>query len=176
MESDTNGKAFIFLYPQPDIFDFELGGRSDDFKRRYKQALNHTVDLRYRQKGFSINYAILDDSQVSEVIDLQEEDSVLKVGMDSKTHRTEREDRTYLYPDQDFILEQFGKISVLRVAGFHAYSCCEKLAKRSHERGIDSLIDEELTQFFSMEFERPTFKPDTYPSINPREYMGGRVV
>jgi len=167
-----NGKAFIFLYPQPEIFKEELWGCGKDFISRYKTALNRTIDERYRQKGFSINYAILDDCSVSGIIKLQSGDSVLKVGMDSVTHRTPQENGTYPYPNPDFILGQLGDISVLRVGGFHVYSCCEKLAKRAHERGIDSLVDEELTQFFSMDFEKPNFRVDVYPSIDQRQFMG----
>jgi hypothetical protein len=69
----------------------------------------------------------------------------------------------------DSILNQLMPISLLRVAGFHAYDCCERLAKRACERGIDSLVDEELTEFFSFVFQDPEFKIDSYPSINPRK-------
>ena len=47
----------------------------------------------------------------------------------------------------------------------------ERLAKRAYEIGLDSLIDEDLTQFFPIVFENPNFKFDIYTSINPREIM-----
>ena len=41
-------KAFIFLYPQPEIFAHELRYKDDNFKDRYKLAINRCVDKRYR--------------------------------------------------------------------------------------------------------------------------------
>ena len=59
----------------------------------------------------------------------------------------------YPYLNDDFILNQLRGISLLGIAGFHAYDCCEKLFKRAYEQGIDSLVDEDLTQFFLLVFQ-----------------------
>ena len=131
-------------------------------------ALNRCIHERYRQKDFSINYAILNDCEISDIIELQHLDKVLKVGMDSTTHRTQV-NKKYPYPNEDYIINQLGEIELLRIAGFHAYDCCDKIAKRAYEKGIDTLVDEDLTQFFQMIFQDKDFKYDSYPSVNPKK-------
>tara|TARA_Y100000034_G_scaffold120788_1_gene164152 strand:- start:129 stop:704 length:576 start_codon:yes stop_codon:yes gene_type:complete len=167
-----SGKSFIFLYPQQEIFDYELRGKDNCYVGAYKGALNKCIGLRYRAKGFSINFAILDDCAVSDLILLRDSDHVLRVGMDSVTHRTEVDGR-FLYPDSDYVLDQLGDVNRLVVGGFHAYDCCDKLAERAHFRSMDSLIDEELTQFFQLSFMDLDFRYDVYPSVNPGKNMRG---
>jgi hypothetical protein len=49
------------------------------------------------------------------------------------------------------------------------WDCVEKLAKTAYEKGIDVLVDEDLTEFFSERLKDPNFKIDKYPTYNPRE-------
>ncbi len=91
--------------------------------------------------------------------------------MDSQTHRTKREDGTYPYPNQDYILNQLGFPTRLVVAGFHAWDCVEKLARRAYERGISTLIDEDLTEFFVGRFKDKDFRVKTYPTYNARKHQ-----
>ena len=168
-------KAFIFLYPQPEIFEYELRNEDKEFKEHYKNALNRCIDQRYRKSNFSIYYALLDDCIVSDVIVAKSTDKIIYVGMDVRTHRT-KVDGKYSYPDQDFILNQMMPITMISIGGFHAYDCCSKLAQRAHERGIDTFIDEDLTQFFRMRFQHPDFKLEQYPSVNPRTQIKNPIL
>lgn len=167
-------KQFIFLYPEEECFVNEFDRRcfseeeQREFRLVYSRTLNRCIDARYRQRGFKINYAILDDCTVSDIIELQEWDKVIKVGLDSATHNTERPDGTHPYPDQDFILNQLGDLQILRVAGFHMWDCVEKLARRAYERGIEVLVDEDLTEFFIGRLRDPAFRVDKYPTFDPR--------
>ena len=163
-------KSFVFLYPQPEIFNWELRYKNNEFKRRYEIALNHCIDERYRKKDFTIYYALLDDGMISEVIHRRRNDRIICVGMDSSTHRTEV-NGAYPYPNQDFILNQLMPTDLLRVGGFHAFDCCNRLGARAYERGIDVLVDEDLTQFFSLVFQHKDFKCDVYPSVNHRKEL-----
>ena len=199
-------KAFIFLYPQPDIMDFELRSRSHsiktwprekEFAERSKEAkseadmqalrkeadedmlseyrkfygpmLNACIDARYRQREFAIFFALLDGTQISDVLDVRRDDRVIYVGMDAKTHRTKGRDGKYPYPSQDYILNQLGPVSTLRIGGFHMWDCVEKLARRAHERGLGVLVDEDLTEFFGWLIHDRNFKIDGYPNYNPRQ-------
>ncbi len=165
-------KHFVFLYPIPEIIDFEIEnhgwseeGGADAFKQKYKSLLNRCIDVRYRQKGFDINYVIFDGSSVSDVIELRETDRIIKVGLDFKTHTTK-----HLYPDPDFILDQLGDVKIIRIAGFHLWDCVEKLARRAYERELDTLVDEDLTELFASRIKDPDFRIDKYPTYNPRKY------
>jgi len=106
------------------------------------------------------------------VIELNQEDKIIYVGMDEKTHCTEQQDGTFPYPNQDYILNQFGKVKILRVGGFHMWDCVEKLAKRAYERGIDVLVDEDLTEFFVSRLRDSDFAVDKYPTYNPSKNNG----
>lgn len=170
-------KEFVFLYPIPEIINFEIenDGWSEDggieiFRQKYKSVLNRCIDARYRQKGFGINYAVFDESPVSNVIELQQSDRVIEVGLDFKAHSTKQPNGEYPYPDQDYILNQLNGVKVIRLAGFHMWDCVERLAKRAHERGLDTLVDEDLTEFFTGRLKDPDFKIEKYPTYNPRKY------
>ena len=69
-------KAFIFLYPQQDILDFEMRKgweeqmmRSnqrlsyEDYKRGYANTLNECINIRYREQGFRVYFALLDNTK-----------------------------------------------------------------------------------------------------------------
>ena len=51
------------------------------------------------------------------------------------------------------------------------WDCVEKLAKRAHQKGLDTLVDEDLTEFLFLRdrFEKVRKSMDQYPTCNPRE-------
>lgn len=156
-------KSFIFLYPIPDYIDFELWNHERSyehgkkaFRKRYKELLNKCIDLRYRQKGFGINYAITYRSEVSDVIKLKPKDRIIKVKF-----------------DEDSVLNKLGDVEKLWVAGFHLWDCVEKLAKRAYKRGIDVKVDEDLTELFVYRVVDPKFCPEKFPNFNPHELGEG---
>ena len=170
-------KQFIFLYPIDEYFNKEFSlyaygykHGEEAFKQKYKSLLNKCIDARYRKKGFVINYAIFDDTTISDIIDLQKSDRIIKADLEFKLHKTKQPDGTHVYPDPAKILEQLGNISVIRIAGFHLWDCVEKLAVEAHSRGIDTLVDEDLTEMLSYWVKNPGLVPSKYPSYNPREF------
>ena len=201
-------KAFLYMYPQKEVLDFEIRNHSwnhdsielqmefesrlkdmsDEWEKErlreeycdkelipyrqvYSDKLNQAIDLRYRKKGFRIFYALLNDTQMSDVIRLEKEDEIIYVGMDEKTHRTPNKDGNYPYPDRDFILDGLGNLDKLIVSGFHLNDCVKKISRRAHLRGINVLVDEELTELFGGEIKRPEFDASKYPSIDPRDII-----
>lgn len=161
---------FVFLYPIPQIINFELKkhdwnkGGIDGFKKKYKDTLNKCIDERYRQRNFGINYAIFNDSILSDVIDLRPEDKIIKVGVSFKTHIVEK-----IYPDQDYILSQLNEATIIKIAGFHMWDCVEKLAKRAYEKKLNVLVDEDLTEFFPWRLNDEDFRTNRYPTYQPRK-------
>ncbi|MBI4653068.1 hypothetical protein HY750_02340 [Candidatus Kuenenbacteria bacterium] len=151
-------KEFVFLYPIPEIINFEKIKNYSWHKKECGNRLNECVDQRYRQKNFRINWIIFDDCDVSEVIELQPSDKIIKVGLNFKTHIAEN-----VYPDQDYILGQLeDDVRIIRIAGFHMWDCVDKLAKRAHEIRLDTLVDEDLTEFFPWRLNDRNFKTGKY--------------
>jgi len=172
-------EQFVFMYPIPENFEPELSIGSKLFKSElniekgfkgiYRTVLNECIDKRYRQNGFQINWAIFNHHDISDMIKRCEKDRILEVGIGFNTPATEINGK-YQYPNEDYILDKLaesGEINSLRVAGFHAFDCVEKLAKRAYERGINSLVDEDLTEFLTHRMIMPGFKVDKYPTFNP---------
>lgn len=159
-------KQFIYMYPISEFINFEIilgnHGSKTDFKEFYKLKLDSCIDKRYRQKGFNINYFIFDDSKVSDIIVLRDSDKVKFVGLDYKNHVEEKK-----YPNEDYILNQLGKIDILRIGGFHMWDCVERIAKRAYKKRIDTLVDEDLTEFFTNRIKKDNFQEDKYPTYNP---------
>ncbi|MDD4784208.1 MAG: hypothetical protein PHY32_01210 [Candidatus Pacebacteria bacterium] len=151
---------FLFLYPVSPIIDFEIKMHNYS-KRRYKKILNECIDNRYRQKGFKIIYIVFDDINVSDVIKLRPEDKILKAGISYKDNMEGK------YPNWNFILQQLKDISTIRtirLAGFHMWDCVERFAQYIHEKDLDVLVDEDLTESFIPRIQDPLFRIDQYPS------------
>jgi len=170
-------KEFAFLYPIPEYIDFEIKnhgwhekGGPENFKKKYGDTLNQCIDLRYRQNGFGINYVIFNDHPISEVVNVQISDRIIKTDINYKKHAIKQPDGTHLYPDPDYILDQLPKLKTLTIGGFHLTDCVERFAKRAYERKLDVLVDEDLTELFARRLNDPNFKIDKFPSIDPKKY------
>ena len=175
--------AFVFLYPQQDILDFEIkrGWEEEQFrrsnqissyenyKREYANTLNECIDIRYRKQGFQVYFALLDNTKISDIVEVREKDKVIFVGIDENKHRTRREDGEFTYPDQENILKQLGDISSLRVAGFHMWDCVERLAMAAYQRLPDVLVDEDLTEFLADRMLERAFRKDRFPNYDPKK-------
>src|SRR3989344_4222643 len=157
-----------------DIRNEAISLMKNRFRPIYASILNTCIKQRYRDKGFQINFAVFDEHKISDIIDLQKEDKIIRVGLTLKKHTTKRQDGTYLYADSNFILDNLGfNFGHLRVAGFHMWDCVEKVAKKAYERGIEVLVDEDLTEFLSFRINHcPEFRMDCYPSYDPKNIKG----
>ena len=162
-------KSFVFLYPINEKFDVAVESYSygketpKKFRKRCKEYINEIIDLRYRKKGFQVNYAVYSDTRVSDMIDLKGGDTILNVGLTLNKHKI-KVNGEHLYPvDNASILEKLNP-DILRIGGFFMWDCVEKLAKRAHERRIDVLVDEDLTEFmfnrvFDKKLDRKKYNP-----------------
>jgi len=130
---------------------------AEKYQPEYKTALNRCIDERYRQKGFQIFFVPYLNDVVSDIVKLQPEDTIIFADTSFEYGRE-------IYPRSDAILNQVGDAEYLVVAGFHFGDCVDKVAKRSHERGVKTLVDSDLTELFSGVIKKPDFRYDTYPS------------
>jgi hypothetical protein len=147
--------------------------RAENYRLIYSEVLNSCIDLRYRAKDFVINFAVFDDKSPSDIVSIKSGDRIIKVGLSFKEHTTKRKDGTYPYPDQDYILDQISPLNRLVIGGFHIWDCVERVAKRAYERGINVLVDEDLTEFLDSRINYPSgFRKDIYPSYSPKKLEG----
>jgi len=168
-------KCFLFLYPTVEIINHQIKeqgygfeGGVDAFREKYIPALNQCIDLRYRQKGFQVFYPIPDDSDISEFISVEPSDKIMLIKGGFWGHRGKGS------WESDFILDHLKEVSKLRVGGFYLWDCVQAVAKDAYSRGLDVLVDEDLTDFFAWRFLDLDFSIDSYPSINPRKWNDKR--
>lgn len=169
---------FIFLYPIPEYINHEIENHKHitfknniKYKDKYKTVLNQCIHERYRTKGYKINYAVFNNSPVSHIIMIYESDRIIEVGLDFKTHTTKQRDGNYPYPDNKYILGKLGKIDKLVVAGFHMWDCVDKFAESAYKLGIDVMVDEDLTEFFSFRIKDINFRIDKYVAYVPPSHI-----
>lgn len=137
----------------------------------YSSKLNSCIHHRYRRKGFNIVYVLLDDTEISPLVRVYPTDRVIHAGMDAKTHRTEGNDGNYPYPDSDYILDQLLPVDSLVVTGFHLWDCVQRVAERAYQRGIDTIVDEDLTeQFPGIFLTNPSFRVKQPNSFDPSRF------
>lgn len=167
---------FLYLYPIKEYLEYEIDRHyyildphsKEPFTEKYFSALNEAISLRYREKGFEINWAVFSDRSVFERVHTEETDRIFPADVSFEAHTSES-----LYPSEETLLDQIPK-GRLVVTGFHMWDCVERVARKAHKRGIEVLVDEDLTEFFSgiLAFD-PERDLQNYPSHNPRKERGG---
>jgi hypothetical protein len=157
------------------------------FRGMYQTTLNQCIEQRYRQQAYQVNFLLFKDHCISDLVQVNPEDRILFADIDFKMHTTSQSQlelgpnvvqygaKRILYPNPDLVLDQLGSVSELRVAGFHIWDCVEKMAKRAYERGIPTLVYEDLTELLSHNMANPSFKTHHYPSFNPHLHPRGEI-
>jgi hypothetical protein len=139
------------------------------FRKFYSKILNSCINERYRKNGFNICYVIFEDSPISKIINIHQTDRIIEAELDFKTHTTPQPNGNYNYPNPEYILNQLPEAKTIRIAGFHLWDCVQKFAETSYKRGLDTLVDEDLTELFLDKILDTNFRVDKYPTLNPRE-------
>jgi hypothetical protein len=142
-------KQFLFLYPVSDYFDFFLNPYNEIGVEFDMAKFQSVIDNRYRYKGYDINWLLFskegdrsvpDKSRIPVYIDIMDKDRILNAGV------TLNEIASRKYPDSDQVLGQLPRHERLVTAGFHQWDCVDRISKRSYENGVDTFVDEDLTE------------------------------
>lgn len=167
-------KVFLYLYPIKEfVGQFILYGYTDDDKLDYYEqyqrrepleVLNEAIDKRYRQNGYKIVYATYPDKEIYG-IDLKDTDKIIKTDINFSEVKNE-----FKYPNEDYLINQFGEIDELVVGGYHAFDCVLKVTERALERGINAQIDIELTDIFFGIYYEDYFEIDNYDKYRYKSY------
>lgn len=143
---------YLFLFPIKEYFRacmdffklFEIDGHKPT-------ELIDIIHARYKNNGFGINWLLFskeedpslpDLSQIPDYLEIND-DRILTAGVSFKRHISKKK-----YADQDYVLNQLPPHEKLVIGGFHQWDCVDKIAKRSYERGIETLVDEDTTELF----------------------------
>lgn len=164
-------KQFLYLYPIDEVFKKEVYNASSQhgligqkkYWKHYGKILNECIDLRYRKNGFQINYVVFNGQEVSSLIAVRPSDRIFEVGIDLQ------QNNKGIFPDGDYVLNQLGNISSLRLGGFHRTFCVSNIAKHAYEKGIDVLVDEDLTEFLTMRIKDSDFDPRLFNGIGMKK-------
>ncbi len=116
----------------------------------YLGKINEIIDVRYRKKGFNINHIVYNGKYVYEGINLQKEDRVVESGVSME------ENALCIYPNSFNVLEII-RPEKLVVTGFHHSDCVMRFAQSARYMGIETIIDDDLTERFHYNIKQPEF-------------------
>ena len=150
-------KVFLYLYPikeYTDIFFYQDDRLYDEWKEpRPLPILNNTIDQRYRQKGYQVVFALYPDRELYG-IDKRNEDKIIYTDITFSEasiydeNYNENKNLIPKYPDERILIEQLGCVDELVVGGYHAVECVIRVAEYALQRGISTLVDLDLSDFF----------------------------
>lgn len=75
--------------------------------------------------------------------------------------------------DAEAVIDKEGRSDHLRATGFYRDSHVEDVAKAAYERGLDVLVDKDMTEMLPLLLKRKIFRPSTYPSLKPERFFEG---
>jgi hypothetical protein len=160
-------KKLLFLYPIEEYM--KVLNNPDTIKK-----LNDTIDKRYRQKGYEVNYLVFEDKDVAN-LKIDNKDCILKTDITFKTHTTPIEEDVYPYPSNKHIEKELGKVDELVVCGFHSQDCVKRVANHFYNLGVNTLVDLELTELFRVLSSRYYFDEEAYNLANVIEYAEAEI-
>lgn len=170
-------KVFLYLYPIENFSKPFLIGKDIPEIEKTLQSLNETINKRYREKGYKIAFALFPDKPMYGILK-HPEDTVIYAdtpfsefsGIDE--NGKEKKDFTPKYPNELLLINQLGNVEQLVIGGYHITSCVKRVGEVSLQKGIDTLVDSDLTDlFFSLYNQEEYFKKDLYDPKRFREYM-----
>lgn len=136
-------------------------------RQLFHGVFNRAIAERYRDNSYKIYWVMFDQHEYSPLITVEPEDVRINAGMTFKEHTTRRPDRTYPYPDFSRIPSHLSGAAKVIVAGYHVKDCVDKIAASCHQAGHDTLVDEELTEYFWRDYFRGGLQVHHYPSVTP---------
>jgi len=92
----------------------------------------------------------VDTEILSSLIQLEPEDKIISVGLTWDDMHSRGK-----YARSDRVLRWLpSEIEELKLGGYLMYSCVSRFASYCHKRGIDTLVDEDLTDYFLFQLNR----------------------
>jgi hypothetical protein len=159
-------KVFMFLYPIKEYMDyFSSFNQEDIFK-----ILNETIKCRYRNNGYEMVFVTYPDKDLYGV-NIALEDKVITTDITFERHITPLEDGSYIYPSEELIINALNNVDELIIGGFHATDCVKRVGECAINKGIDTLVDLDLTDLFIGLYKTDYFDITRYDPSRFKEYV-----
>lgn len=161
-------KKLLFIYPIEEFMKiFEHGD--------VIEKLNRTINKRYREKGYEINYLIFPDKEIAD-LQIYPNDKIIKTDITFEDYTTTNKAGNFPNPNLDKIFGENINVESIVVCGFDSRDYVRKTAKRFDDLGFDTLIDIELSGYFRAHCEKNYFAEDEYNLANIIEYMESKGI
>lgn len=151
-------KKLLFLYPIEEYMSDTILFSEDLFKK-----FNQTLDKRYRQQEFEINFLMFKDKKIP-FLQKKPEDKILFVDITFERYINDK--FPFVDPDNELIFQQVKDCDELVVCGFHAMDCVKKVANYCYRQGMNVLVDVELTDMFRYYSKQYAFNEEKYNLAN----------
>ena len=172
-------KIFLYLYP---IYEFQKSFTHND--EYYKSnnlpnpflVLNQSIQERYRAKGYQVVYVLYPNKNIYGIIPHQKDRIIYTdITFEQATNNSFRKkdvNTGQVYPNEEKLLMQVGVIDKLIVGGYHSQDCVKRVAEYAQRKGIDTLVDLDLTDlFFKLYQEVDYFNISEYNPERYKEYV-----
>lgn len=143
-------KQYLFLFPVDWYFNNIIENKRFYGNRDNIGELFDIIDARYRNNGYKISWLLFSSEEgepnltsIPPYVRIKKDDNIVNAGISP-----EECVREYRYADPEHVLDQMPEHERLVLGGFHMYSCVNRIAKASHERGVDTFVDEDTTDNF----------------------------
>ena len=176
--------VFLYLYPIEEYSKvFYLGNDYYDEigVRRPFDVLNETIQKRYRDKGFQVIFVLYPDKEIYG-ISPQHGDSIIYTDIPFSTASgynldgSQKSVDEIVYPNEQNIINQLGRVKKLVVGGYHAQDCVKKLGEAAIENGIDTIVDLDMTDlFFNLYRQEEYFDLDSYNPERFKNYILSKI-
>ena len=171
---------FLYLYL---IYEFQKCFTHDD--EYYKSnnipnpflVLNQSIQERYRAKGYQVVYVLYPNKNIYGIIPHQNDRVIYTdITFEQATNNSSKNQKDInnkpVYPSEKKLLSQVGNIDKLIVGGYHSQDCVKRVAEYAQSKGIDTLVDLDLTDlFFKLYQEVDYFNISEYNPERYKEYV-----
>ena len=176
-------KVFLYMYPiEQFISQYKFREKMYDHiikDPRPLPILNYMIDERYRKRDYIVMYVLFPDTKRYGLDRVNGDKRIYadipfsKVDWDDEWRR-KRKDFVPEIPDNEYILKQVEKyvklknISELVVSGFFSRYYVKQMAKLASEKGVNTVIDLDLTEIFFLFYNKSGFL--TKEPYNPDKF------
>ena len=166
-------KVFLYLYPIQEYFKMFLFTDDKYYEEwnvpRPLPILNDLITKRYREQGYQVVIAIYPDKEIFGITP-HPEDKILHTDVlftEASGYRSDGSEKPLeevKYPSEEHLISSLGEVDELRVGGFHFSDCVKRVAEHAINKGINTLVDLDLTDLFFNVYRREGY-------LNYKEYI-----